>query len=79
MNAVRGFSLYGQPVAPSLGAWQRQLRLEAGGCDATEAIRLREQQCYGQAAFGLESLRQTFLQLLSTVSPRPRLSRAAHT
>lgn len=71
-HAVRRFSLTGQPAAPSLGEWQRRLRLETGSCGAAEAVRQLEQQRFGQVAPELPALKQAFLQGLVRVRPKSR-------
>lgn len=69
-HAVRQFSLTGQPLASSLGEWQRRLQQDTGGCDVTEDVRLLEQQQFGQAATTLAELRQALLSTLERARPR---------
>ena len=69
-RAVRQFSLMGQPIAPSLGAWQRRLRQETETCDVTDAVRQLEQQRFGQVSPTLAALRQSFLRALARVCPK---------
>jgi hypothetical protein len=69
-RAVRRFSLTGQPLACSLGEWQRRLRQDTKGCDVSEAVRLVEQQQFGRAATPLAELRQALLSTLERARPR---------
>jgi len=74
-RAVRRFSLTGQPIAPSLGAWQRRMQQETGGGDMTEAVSSLEQQQFGQASFTLAALQQGFLRTLARTCPNTLYSR----
>jgi len=74
-RAVRRFSLTGQPIAPSLGAWQRRMHQETGGGDMNEAVSRLEQQQFGQASFTLAALQQDFLRTLARTCPKTLYSR----
>jgi BatD DUF11 like domain len=74
-RAVRLFSLTGQPIASTLGEWQRRMQQDTGGCDVTEAVRLLEQRQFGQAATTLAELRQALLSTLESASPKTLASR----
>jgi hypothetical protein len=74
-QAVRQFSLTGQAAAPSLGEWQHRLAREAGTCDVAGAVRLLEQQLFGQASVNLTALQQALLPVLSRVHPKIRYPR----
>ncbi len=69
--AVRQFSLTGQPIATSLGAWRRRLQQETGGCDVAEAVRQLEQQLFGRGGLPLDALQQAFVKSLARVRPQP--------
>lgn len=71
-QAVRQFSLTGQPAAPSLGEWQRRLAQETGGCDVADPVRQLECQLFGQASPTLTALQQAFLRELAQARPKPR-------
>jgi hypothetical protein len=71
-QAVRQFSLTGQPAAPSLGEWQRRLLQETRACAVADAVRQLEQQAFGLASPDLAALQQSFGRGLSRVSPRSR-------
>jgi hypothetical protein len=71
-QAVRQFSLTGQPPAPSLGDWQRRLTQEARGGEVADAVRQLEQQLFGQAAPAPAELQQALLQRLAQARPQPR-------
>ncbi|MHB1186883.1 BatD family protein [Thiobacillus sp.] len=73
-QAVRQFSLMGQPAAPSLGEWQRRLARETA-CDVAGAVRLLEQQLFGQVSSNLVALQQSFLPVLSRAHPKMHYSR----
>lgn len=68
--AVRQFSLSGLSTAPSLGDWASRCKQEDLACDVAGAIDQLEQQQFGQAAFTLAALQQTFLQVLARMRPR---------
>ena len=68
--AVRQFSLSGLSTAPSLGDWANRCKQENFACDVAGAIDQLEQQQFGQAAFTLAALQQTFLQVLARMRPR---------
>ncbi|MDP2266937.1 MAG: hypothetical protein Q8J70_10335 [Thiobacillus sp.] len=68
--AVRQFSLSGLFTAPSLGDWASRCKQENLACDVAGAIDQLEQQQFGQAAFTLAALQQTFLQVLARMRPR---------
>ena len=68
-QAVRQFSLSGQPTAPSLGEWAQCLQQEALACDVTDVIDQLEQQQFGQATFTLSELQQAFVQALARTRP----------
>lgn len=74
-QAVRQFSLTGQPAAPSLREWQRRVCQEAAACDVTDAVRQLEHQRFGQTQPSLTALRQAFLQPLARVRPKPSFRR----
>jgi hypothetical protein len=69
-RAARQFSLTGQPIASSLGEWQRRMQRDTGGCDVTDAVRLLEQRQFGLAATTLAELRQALLSTLERARPR---------
>lgn len=69
-QAVRQFSLTGQPPAPSLGEWKRRLAQDEARCDVAEAVRQLEQQQFGLASPALAALQQAFLRVLSRSRPR---------
>ena len=69
-QAVRQFSLSGQPLAPSLGEWARLLKQEAPGCDVAEAICQLEQKQFGQATLKVNELQHAFLHELAQARPR---------
>jgi hypothetical protein len=71
-QALRQFSLTEQPVAPSLGAWQRRLRQETDACEVADAVRQLEQQVFGQIPPTLAALQQVFLRVLARARPRYR-------
>jgi hypothetical protein len=73
-RAVRQFSLKRQPIAPSLGAWLHRMQQDTGCCDATEAVRLLEQQQFGQASFTVAALQQAFLRTLARTRPKASCS-----
>jgi hypothetical protein len=68
-RAVRQFSLRGQPVASSLGEWQRRLRQETETCEVADAVRQLEQQRFGLASPTLAALQQRFLRALARACP----------
>lgn len=68
-QALRQFSLSGQPPAPSLGEWQRQLARETGGADVAEGVGVLEQQLFGHAPPSLAASKQALLQGLGQVRP----------
>ncbi len=68
--AVRQFSLSGLSTASSLGDWASRCKQENLACDVAGAIDQLEQQQFGQAAFTLAALQQTFVQVLARVRPR---------
>ena len=68
-HAVRSFSLAGAAPAPSLGAWQQQLRRETG-TDASAVVLQLERHCFGRGACALPELRAAFLRALTSVRPR---------
>jgi hypothetical protein len=70
-QAVRQFSLTGQPAAPSLGEWQRRLAQEAAGCDVADAVRQLEHQTFGLASPASAELQQALLRKLAQVRPKP--------
>lgn len=74
-QAVRQFSLTGQPAAPSLGEWQRRLAQETGACDVADTVRQLECQLFGQASPALAALQQAFLRALARARPKPRFPR----
>jgi len=70
-QAVRQFSLTGQPAAPSLGEWQRRLAQEAAGCDVADAVHQLEHQTFGLASPAPAELRQALLRKLAQARPKP--------
>jgi hypothetical protein len=68
-QAVRQFSLTGQPPAPSLGEWQRRLAQGAAGCDVADAVRQLEQQLFGLASPAPAELQQALLRKLARIRP----------
>lgn len=70
-QAVRQFSLTGQPAAPSLGEWQRRLAQEAAGCDVADAVRQLEHQTFGLASPAPTELQQALLRKLAQARPKP--------
>jgi len=68
--AVRQFSLTGQPLAASLGEWQRRLCEETAACDVGDAVRRLEHQRFGQASSALMELQQAFVQALARARPK---------
>jgi hypothetical protein len=71
-QALRQFSLAGQPAAVSLGEWQRRLCQETDACEVADAVRQLEQQVFGLAPPTLAALQQAFLRVLARAHPRPR-------
>lgn len=71
-QAVRQFSVTGQPPASSLGEWQRRLARETGGCDVADTVRRMEQQLFGQALPTPAELQQALLRKLAQARPKPR-------
>jgi hypothetical protein len=71
-QAVRQFSLTGQPPAPSLGEWQRRLTQEARGGEVADAVRQLEQQLFGQAVPAPAELQQALLRRLALARPKPQ-------
>ena len=69
-QAVRQFSLTGQPAASSLGEWQRRLRQETEACDVADAVRQLEHQRFGPALSTLAALQQAFVQALAQARPK---------
>jgi len=69
-QAVRQFSLTGQPPAPSLGEWQCRLMQEATGCEVADAVRQLEQQLFGQALPAPAELQQALLRRLAQARPK---------
>jgi hypothetical protein len=78
-RAVRQFSLAGQAAAPSLGAWQRRLAQETGGCMVAAPVQQLERQLFGQASPNLVMLQQLFLQELMRAHPKMRFPRMGPT
>jgi len=71
-QALRQFSLTGQPPAPSLGEWQRRLAQQATGCEVADAVRQLERQLFGQAAPAPVELQQALLRRLAQARPKPQ-------
>jgi hypothetical protein len=70
-RAVRQFSLKdGQPIASSLGAWQRHMQQETGVDEVAEPLRHLEQHLFGQATVNLAEMRQALLSALERARPR---------
>lgn len=75
-QAVRQFSLTGQPAASSLGEWQHRVQWETEACDVADAVRRLERQRFGQDASSLTALQQGFLEILARSRPKSRFLRS---
>jgi len=68
-HAVRRFSLTGQPEAPSLGAWQRQMRQETGRCADDRLVAALQARRYGRASSAEADARADWVRALSRARP----------
>lgn len=75
-QAVRQFSLTGQPAASSLGEWQHRVQWETEACDVADAVRRLDRQRFGQDASSLTALQQGFLEILARSRPKSRSFRS---